>query len=61
MPERGCSCHISAPCSYCMEKVECVLCGELVHPDDAFYYLKAADDVYGPFCEECAKKMEVAQ
>lgn len=51
-----CTCHINPPCSYCLEKVEC-LCGELVHPDEAFYPRKAADDVYGPFCKECMKKM----
>lgn len=52
----GCTCHINPPCSYCMEKEECIICGELVHPDEAIYIQKAADDECGPICEECAKK-----
>jgi hypothetical protein len=39
-----------------MEKEECIICGELVHPDEAIYIQKAADDECGPICEECAKK-----
>lgn len=38
---------------YKEECMKCVLCGELVHPDDAKYIQKAADDEYGPFCEKC--------
>ena len=56
MSERGCSCHISAPCSYCIEKEECLNCGELVHPDEVFYIQVSADNEGGPYCEECARK-----
>ena len=55
----GCSCHINPPCSYCMEKVECVGgCGEMIHPDEAFYEQTTADDEYGPFCKECFNKFK---
>ena len=49
----GCSCHINPPCSYCIEKVDCIVCGELVHPDEAHDVQTAADDMYGPLCQKC--------
>lgn len=52
----GCSCHISPPCSYCIEKQECIECSELVHPDEASYIQATADDEYGLLCEKCTKK-----
>lgn len=55
--ESGCSCHINPPCSYCMEKEECIICGELVHPSEAFYVQTAADDEYGPFCSKKCKEV----
>ena len=54
----GCSCHVNPPCSYCVEKEECLNCGELVHPDDAEYIQTAVDAEGGPFCENCMKKRE---
>ena len=53
-----CTCHINPPCSYCIEKVECCVCGDLVHPDEAEYIQKAADDVSGPICKKCMKETE---
>lgn len=54
----GCTCHINPPCSYCMAKEACIVCGELVHPDEAEYIQKAADDEYGPICQKCFEKEE---
>lgn len=51
-----CTCFVNPPCSYCMEKEECIICGNLVHPDEARYVQKSADDEYGPICEACYKK-----
>jgi len=53
---RDCSCHINPPCSYCTEKEECIGCGELIHPDEFNYIAKAADDEYGPLCDDCLKE-----
>lgn len=33
-PATSCSCHISAPCSYCTSRVDCEECGDVVHEDD---------------------------
>jgi hypothetical protein len=33
-PERGCSCHILPPCSYCESLIECEECGEWVPGED---------------------------
>lgn len=30
----SCSCHISQPCSYCVESYECSVCNKIFHPDD---------------------------
>lgn len=51
-----CYCHINPPCSYCLEKEECVICGVMVHPDVSEYLLKSADDAYGPICPKCYKE-----
>lgn len=32
--ERGCSCHMSAPCSWCESLIECEECGEWVPGED---------------------------
>ena len=52
-----CTCHINPLCSYCLEKLECIGCGELVHPDKADYIQELADHEVGPFCEKCIKKI----
>ena len=52
----GCNCHINPPCSYCMEKVECQLCGKLVHPDETYSLQRTADDVCEPVCGKCYDK-----
>ncbi|MCO1599854.1 hypothetical protein [Desulfosporosinus nitroreducens] len=51
-----CTCHINPPCSYCLEKLECRGCGDLVHPDDADYIQDDCQEV-GPFCEKCIDKI----
>ena len=53
-----CTCHINPPCGYCLEKVECCICGGLVHPDEALYIQKSADDESGPICDECAENYQ---
>lgn len=58
MSDIQCSCHINPPCSYCMEKEACIVCGEPVHPDEAEYIQKAADDEYGPLCQKCYEEVE---
>lgn len=35
--EDSCSCHISAPCSYCESLVECEICGEFAPRDEMAY------------------------
>jgi len=43
-----------------MEKVECVgSCGEMIHPDEAFYEQTVADNEYGPFCKVCFEKFKI--
>ncbi len=36
-PERGCSCHISPPCSYCESLAECETCGKFLPQDEMAY------------------------
>lgn len=43
-----CSCHIKAPCSYCVTHVECEECGETLCEDRA---MKEGDRM---LCPECA-------
>lgn len=42
----------------CEELVECIGCGELIHPDDAHSIQKAADAIYEPLCDKCFKEAE---
>lgn len=39
-----CSCHITPPCSWCVECYECEKCGEIRHPSE---YEE------GPICRVC--------
>ena len=54
---RECTCHINPPCSYCLGKLECIGCGDLVHPDDADYIQESPDREVGPFCDKCMDKI----
>jgi hypothetical protein len=47
----SCSCHISPPCNYCMEKYECCRCGEFKHPSDSSPYQAGTDERL--LCTEC--------
>jgi len=54
----GCRCN-EAYEAYKEECTEiCIACGEFVHPDEAEYIQKAADDVYGPLCKKCYEETE---
>lgn len=46
-----CTCHISPPCEYCIEKVLCTECAEPVHPSKAY---EVDEDNY--CCEKCYKE-----
>lgn len=45
-----CSCHISPPCGYCMDKYECIKCGEFKHPDESEEHQVNNE---GSVCNEC--------
>jgi hypothetical protein len=51
----GCSCHISPPCSYCLETYECAVCNEIKHPDDSDPTWVDGE----PTCSECKEKNEI--
>lgn len=42
----SCYCHIAPPCSYCLEQVECAVCGELKQREDT-------DGGIDPVCFDC--------
>ena len=47
MSEEGCSCHVSPPCSYCLNRCECAGCEKSDYQDDMH-------EIHGDlFCEEC--------
>ena len=35
----------------------CVICEAKIHPNDADFIQKAADDVYGPICTKCMNEI----
>ena len=53
----GCYCHLNPPCSYCMEKEECLSCGEPVHPDESHSLDMADEAPIEPFCKSCFDKI----
>ena len=38
-------------------KLECIGCGDHVHPDNDDYFQESVDQEVGPFCEKCIKKI----
>lgn len=51
--EECCSCHIIAPCSYCIEHVTCDICGEKVCISNATVFTDALDGSSIYVCPDC--------
>lgn len=57
--DRSCSCHISPPCSYCLESWECALCIEIEHPDEGGELFDETENSDQEFmCSRCCRKVE---
>ena len=49
-----CTCHLNAPCKYCIEKEKCEACGKLFHPDnEGDKFINTGDGYRFWLCDEC--------
>ena len=54
--EKCCSCHISPPCDFCVEHIECDECGQLVCRDKAEEMTNTTTKETVFMCPDCASK-----
>lgn len=56
--ERGCSCHINPPCSFCTDHVECDMgCGKITCEPETIKHPNPFVDEMITVCPSCFEKM----
>ena len=51
--EECCYCHINPPCGFCIEHIECEICGQLVCLDKAVEVTDMSDGSKLTICPDC--------
>lgn len=53
-----CACHISPPCSFCTEHIECEVCGQIVCADKTEEGMDIRDGSTISVCPDCMEAAE---